>query len=125
MANSASDNLASADEAAPAVGAQVLQSIVQLGDGSLSDTNRGNTKDTINGDITDVWTGAAARSEVLYERNQGRSKLLLVRGLNVSYGSVQVLFNVDVEIEEGSCVALLGTNGAGKSTLLKAISGTV
>jgi branched-chain amino acid transport system ATP-binding protein len=83
------------------------------------------TKDTINGDITDVWTGAAARSEVLYERNQGRSKLLLVRGLNVSYGSVQVLFDVDVEIEEGSCVALLGTNGAGKSTLLKAISGTV
>ncbi|MEY2459984.1 MAG: hypothetical protein QOG30_1814 [Acidimicrobiaceae bacterium] len=83
------------------------------------------TKDTINGDIADVWRGAAARSEVLYERQQGRSKLLLVRGLNVSYGSVQVLFDVDIEIEEGSCVALLGTNGAGKSTLLKAISGTV
>jgi branched-chain amino acid transport system ATP-binding protein len=83
------------------------------------------TKDTINGDIADVWRGAAARSEVLYERRQGRSKLLLVRGLNVSYGSVQVLFDVDLEIEEGSCVALLGTNGAGKSTLLKAISGTV
>ena len=83
------------------------------------------TKDTINGDIADVWRGAAARSEVLYERKQGRSKLLLVRGLNVSYGSVQVLFDVDIEIEEGSCVALLGTNGAGKSTLLKAISGTV
>lgn len=83
------------------------------------------TKDTINGDIADVWRGAAARSEVLYERRQGRSKLLLVRGLNVSYGSVQVLFDVDIEIEKGSCVALLGTNGAGKSTLLKAISGTV
>ncbi|MEY2447239.1 MAG: hypothetical protein QOH79_715 [Acidimicrobiaceae bacterium] len=83
------------------------------------------TKDTINEDIADVWRGAAARSEVLYERRQGRSKLLLVRGLNVSYGSVQVLFDVDIEIEEGSCVALLGTNGAGKSTLLRAISGTV
>src|SRR5439155_14236223 len=68
---------------------------------------------------------AAARSEVMYERKQGLSKLLLVRGLNVSYGSVQVLFDVDVEIEEGTCVALLGTNGAGKSTLLKAISGIV
>jgi branched-chain amino acid transport system ATP-binding protein len=33
------------------------------------------TKDTINGDIADVWRGAAARSEVLYERRQGRSKL--------------------------------------------------
>jgi len=83
------------------------------------------TKDTINGDIADVWRGAAARSEVVYERAQGRSKLLLVRGLNVSYGSVQVLFDVDLEIDEGSCVALLGTNGAGKSTLLKAISGVV
>jgi len=83
------------------------------------------TKDTINGDIADVWRGAAARSEVMFERRQGRAKLLLVRGLNVSYGSVQVLFDVDVEIEEGTCVALLGTNGAGKSTLLKAISGVV
>ena len=37
-------------------------------------------------DITQVWTTAAARSEVAYERRQGRSKLLLVRDLDVSYG---------------------------------------
>ncbi|HEY5876469.1 MAG TPA: ABC transporter ATP-binding protein, partial [Ilumatobacteraceae bacterium] len=43
----------------------------------------------------------------------------------VRYGSVQVLFDVNMDIAEGSCVALLGTNGAGKSTLLKAISGIV
>ena len=79
----------------------------------------------ISEDIKQVWSTAAARSEVAYERRQGRSKLLLVRGLNVSYGNVQVLFNVDLEIDEGEIVALLGTNGAGKSTLLKAISGTV
>jgi ABC-type branched-subunit amino acid transport system ATPase component/predicted MFS family arabinose efflux permease len=76
-------------------------------------------------DIKQVWSTAAARSEVAYERRQGRSKLLLLRGINVSYGPVQVLFNVDLEIDEGEIVALLGTNGAGKSTLLKAISGTV
>jgi ABC-type branched-subunit amino acid transport system ATPase component/MFS family permease len=76
-------------------------------------------------DIKQVWQTAAARSEVVYERRQGRAKLLLVRGLNVSYGTVQVLFNVDLEIDEGEIVALLGTNGAGKSTLLKAISGIV
>ena len=85
----------------------------------------GTTKNTINSDIADVWRATAARSEVAYERAQGRAKLLLVRGLQVSYGSVQVLFDVDMEIEEGTCVALLGTNGAGKSTLLKAISGVV
>ena len=76
-------------------------------------------------DIKRVWTAAAAQSEALYERNQGRSKLLLVRGVSVHYGGVQVLFNVDLEVDEGEIVALLGTNGAGKSTLLKAITGLV
>ena len=68
---------------------------------------------------------AAAQSEVPYERRQGRVKLLLVRGVDVHYDSVQVLFDVDFEVDEGEIVALLGTNGAGKSTLLKAISGLV
>ncbi len=76
-------------------------------------------------DITQVWTTAAARSEVAYERRQGRSKLLLVRGVDVSYGGVQVLFDVNLEVDEGEIIALLGTNGAGKSTLLRAISGIV
>jgi ABC-type branched-subunit amino acid transport system ATPase component len=43
--------------------------------------------------------------------------------LDVGYGPVQVLFDVDFEVAPGEIVALLGTNGAGKSTLLKAISG--
>src|SRR5439155_2252797 len=49
--------------------------------------------------------------------------LVSCRGLDVSYGPVQVLFGVDFEVAEGEMVALLGTNGAGKSTLLKAIAG--
>jgi ABC-type branched-subunit amino acid transport system ATPase component/MFS family permease len=74
-------------------------------------------------DIKQVWTTAAARSEVLYDRRQGNVKLLLARNLDVSYGDVQVLFDVNFEIDQGEIVALLGTNGAGKSTLLKAICG--
>ena len=74
-------------------------------------------------DIEDVWTGSAARSQALFDRKQGRAKLLSVKDLQVSYGPLQVLFDVNLEIAEGEIVALLGTNGAGKSTLLKAISG--
>ena len=56
-------------------------------------------------------------------KDRGQAKLLVVRDLDVHYDSVQVLFNVDFDVEEGEIIALLGTNGAGKSTLLRAISG--
>ena len=56
----------------------------------------------------------------------GADKTLLVcRGVDVAYDTVQILFGVDMEVKEGEIIALLGTNGAGKSTLLKAICGLV
>ncbi len=51
--------------------------------------------------------------------------LLSCRGVDVSYDKVQILFGVDLDVEQGEIIALLGTNGAGKSTLLKAVSGLV
>lgn len=76
-------------------------------------------------DMRNVWQGTTARAELMNERRAGRSKLLLVRKLDVDYGDVRVLFGVDFEVDEGEIVALLGTNGAGKSTLLRAITGVV
>jgi ABC-type branched-subunit amino acid transport system ATPase component/sugar phosphate permease len=53
----------------------------------------------------------------------GRLPMLSARGIDFSYGQLQVLFDVDFTVDDGEMVALLGTNGAGKSTLLKVISG--
>jgi branched-chain amino acid transport system ATP-binding protein len=49
--------------------------------------------------------------------------LLETRGLTAFYGDFQALFGVDLTLEEGETVAVIGANGAGKSTLLRSISG--
>lgn len=51
--------------------------------------------------------------------------LLEIRGLQVNYGPVQAVRNIDMDIERGSIVALLGANGAGKTTTLRSISGVI
>jgi ABC-type branched-subunit amino acid transport system ATPase component/predicted MFS family arabinose efflux permease len=51
--------------------------------------------------------------------------VLQVHNLDTSYGPVQILFDVNLEVRRGEVLALLGTNGAGKSTLLRTISGLV
>ena len=50
-------------------------------------------------------------------------EILVVRGLNVSYGESKVLFDVDLSVKPGQVVTCVGRNGAGKTTLLKSIAG--
>ncbi len=53
------------------------------------------------------------------------SKALDIKNLSVNYGAITALKEVNISVEEGSIVALLGANGAGKSTCLRTISGIV
>jgi ABC-type branched-subunit amino acid transport system ATPase component/branched-subunit amino acid ABC-type transport system permease component len=56
---------------------------------------------------------------------ESTAEMLHIRGLTASYGSLQVLFGVDLDVAPGEIVALLGTNGAGKSTVLRAVAGLI
>ncbi|MBQ4132277.1 MAG: ABC transporter ATP-binding protein [Desulfovibrionaceae bacterium] len=49
--------------------------------------------------------------------------LLEIKNLHVSYGSVEVLHGINMQVEEGEVVTVLGANGAGKTTTLLTISG--
>jgi len=49
--------------------------------------------------------------------------LLSLRGIDKSFGAIQVLHGVDLDVHPGQVTALVGDNGAGKSTLVKCIAG--
>lgn len=51
--------------------------------------------------------------------------MLKIEDLEVSYGAVQALRGISMEVNDGEIVSLLGTNGAGKTTTLHAITGLV
>jgi len=51
--------------------------------------------------------------------------VLEISSLDVSYGRVQVLFDVSITVPEGELVTVIGANGAGKTTLLLTVSGVL
>ena len=53
-----------------------------------------------------------------------KEPLLKIRGVNTFYGNIQALRNVDMDVNEGEIVTLIGANGAGKSTLMMTICGS-
>ncbi len=52
-------------------------------------------------------------------------KALSIESLNAGYGKIQVLWDVSLDVEEGSFASIIGANGAGKTTLLRTISGLI
>jgi branched-chain amino acid transport system ATP-binding protein len=51
--------------------------------------------------------------------------VLKVTGLKVAYGGIQAVKGIDLEVNKGELITLIGANGAGKTTALKAITGTL
>ncbi len=84
----------------------------------------GSARHFVGGDI-DRLIGQVVEEEEIARIHStgGRLPMLACRGIDFSYGTLQVLFDIDFTVDEGEMVALLGVNGAGKSTLLKVVSG--
>ena len=55
--------------------------------------------------------------------HDGGSHLLLMEGVQASYGDFKALFNITLHVDAGEIATLLGANGAGKTTTLRVISG--
>jgi len=51
--------------------------------------------------------------------------VLKISGLKVAYGGIQAVKGIDLEVNQGELITLIGANGAGKTTTLKAITGTL
>jgi ABC-type branched-subunit amino acid transport system ATPase component len=72
-------------------------------------------------------TAEASEAEAIADSadDAQQAPVLTCRGMTARYGSIQVCFDVDLDVRRAEVVALLGANGAGKSSLLGALGGLV
>ena len=75
------------------------------------------------GDPHEVMANAA-RARSVYG-HPGIMTLLQTHNLSAFYGDFQALFDINVTVEEGETVAIIGANGAGKTTFLRAVAGAL
>lgn len=57
--------------------------------------------------------------------NTDNETILKVEHVDLGYGTLQVIFDVSLEVKKGELVGLVGGNGSGKSTMLRAVSGMI
>jgi branched-chain amino acid transport system ATP-binding protein len=89
------------------------------------------TPDTIRNDkrVIEAYlgrdSGMEARSRAASSPVRGARCALQLDGLQVFYGAIAAVKGIDISLDEGEVVTLIGANGAGKSTTLKAVAGVV
>ena len=69
--------------------------------------------------------GVDRREAQTGSEQEDATALLEVRGLHAGYGGASVLHGIDLHVDPGEVVVVLGANGAGKTTLLRAIAGLI
>ncbi|HEY2692575.1 MAG TPA: ATP-binding cassette domain-containing protein, partial [Streptosporangiaceae bacterium] len=70
----------------------------------------------------DVGVTTPADMESGADAESGSAPLLTVSGLNLSYGRLRALSDINLTVQSGELVALAGENGAGKTTLVRCIA---
>ena len=71
--------------------------------------------------MADTWTEPPPQSEAAPAHQS--EPVLSLRGISKNFGAVSALTDIDLDVQAGEVVALVGDNGAGKSTLIKVLSG--
>ena len=89
----------------------------------LSGRGRRRGREGRSGDRRMSTAGANTRDAAARQAATARQPLLSVRGVKTFYGNIIALKGVDMDVNEGEIVTLIGANGAGKSTLMMTIFG--
>ena len=76
-------------------------------------------------DLNLIYKGAGVSINNLFKKEISNEPLLKLKGITKYFGYVHALDNVDLDINQGEIMALVGDNGAGKSTLVKIASGSL
>ncbi len=73
--------------------------------------------------LGEIQTASVPKTDHIKSDSTEKTSILKIRALEASYGNIQVLRDISIDVDQGQLVALIGANGAGKTTLLSCVQG--